>query len=109
MTVSNIAARAKGEHWRGASFSPRDAFAGYIQRFGHHWVETRTPPHERTIPGPPETHRRISGARRRGRPIHSDSGRGNRPSATNGHAIHMGAINVHEWISSQKGGAFLRS
>lgn len=37
-TVRN---RAKGEPWRGAAYSPTDAFARYLERFGADWVETR--------------------------------------------------------------------
>lgn len=104
MTVSNIAARAKGEHWRGASFSPRDAFAGYIQRFGHHWVETRTHPTNAQFQvrlKPIDEYRALVEEAGRFILIQAEE---ITQDATNGHAIHMGAINVHEWISSQKGG-----
>lgn len=41
MTLAAVAAKAKGEPWRGAAYVPRDAYADYLKRFGPHWVETR--------------------------------------------------------------------
>jgi hypothetical protein len=41
MTLAAVAAKAKGEPWRGAAYVPRDAFADYLKRFGPNWVETR--------------------------------------------------------------------
>ena len=41
LSLKDVAAKAKGEPWRGASHVPRDAYADYLQRYGPHWVETR--------------------------------------------------------------------
>jgi hypothetical protein len=41
MTLAAVAAKAKGEPWRGAAYVPRDAYADYLKRFGLNWVETR--------------------------------------------------------------------
>ena len=41
LSLKDVAAKAKGEPWRGASHAPRDAYADYLQRYGPHWVETR--------------------------------------------------------------------
>lgn len=41
MTLAAVAAKAKGEPWRGAAYVPRNAYADYLKRFGPTWVETR--------------------------------------------------------------------
>ena len=41
MTLKDVAAKAKGEPWRGAAFVAKDAYADYLKRFGPNWVETR--------------------------------------------------------------------
>lgn len=104
IAVSNVADRAKGEPWRGASHTPRDAFAGYLQRFGPHWVETRTHPtngqYQVRLKPFDEYRARVEET---GRFIMIQAEEVTQ-NATNGRAIHMGAINIHEWIASQTAG-----
>lgn len=40
--LEKIADKAKGDPWRAPEPAPRDAFNDYLERYGPHWVETRT-------------------------------------------------------------------
>lgn len=103
MPVVGVRERAKGEPWRGESFTPRDAVAGYLERFGHHWVETRLNPtngQEQVRLKPLDEYRTRVEEAGRFLLIQAEEITTN---ATNGRAIHIGAVNIHEWIATQPG------
>jgi hypothetical protein len=103
INVTNVAARAKGEPWRGQSHRPTDAFGNYLHRYGPHWVETRRQPTN----GEPQVRLKPFGEYRTrvespGRflllPAEEIT-----HSAANRRAIHIGAINLLEWMPTQDG------
>jgi hypothetical protein len=104
ISLSSVAEKSKGEPWRGKSFTPRDAYASYLERFGPHWVETRNHPtngQPQVRLKPFDEYRATVEEAGRFLMIQAEEITQN---ATNGRAIHMGAINIHEWIASQKAG-----
>ena len=103
MNVSNVAARAKGEPWRGGSKRPADAFGNYLRRYGSDWVETRTNPTN----GEPQVRLKPLGEVRArvetaGRFLLMPAEEITH-SAANRRAIHIGAINLQEWMPTQDG------
>ncbi len=103
MPVAGVRERAKGEPWRGESFTPRDAIAGYLERFGPHWVETRQNPtngQEQIRLKPFDEYRALVEEAGRFILIQAEE---ITHDAANGRTIHIGAVNIHEWIATQAG------
>ena len=98
MTVEAVKARAKGEPWRGAAYVPRDAFADYRDRFGPHWVETRsgrTPGSTEVRLKPFDEYRALFDEAARFLMIQTEE---LTHQALDKRAIHMNAVNVAEML-----------
>lgn len=104
MALTNVANRAQGERWRSEGHTPRDAFSGYVKRWGPEWVETRLNPTNREPEvrlKPLDEYRALVEEAGRFLLIEAEEVT---QSATNGRAIHMGAINVRESLGARKAG-----
>lgn len=103
MNVSNVLARSRGEPWRAGSHRPVDPFRDYLRRFGHDWVETRRNPTNsetqvRLKPfGEYRAQLEVAG-RFLMLPAEEIT-----HTAANRKAIHIGAVNLHDWIPTQDG------
>jgi hypothetical protein len=102
MSLKSVADRAKGEPWR-AGLRPRDAFAEYLRRHGPTWVQTRNNPTNgvREVRLKPYDEFRAL-VEERGRFLLIESEELTQESGDR-HQIHIGAINLHEALPSQKG------
>ena len=102
ISLKSVADRAKGEPWR-AGLRPRDAFAEYLRRHGPTWVQTRDNPTNgvREVRLKPYDEFRAL-VEERGRFLLIESEELTQESGDR-HQIHIGAINLHEALPSQKG------
>jgi len=103
LSLEAVAARAKGEPWRGGSQTPRDAYADYLKRFGPHWVETRLgsePGSTEVRLKPFDEYRSLFDEPGRFLLIESEE---ITHQARNKRAVHMNATNVIELIKPRDG------
>ncbi len=101
--VAKVAAKAKGEPWRGAAHRPTDAFGDYLRRFGPGWVETRPNPtngEPQVRLKPFDEYRALSEEAGRFLMIQAEE---ITHQAKNDRAIHIGAVNLLEHIATQDG------
>lgn len=103
INLTNVAARTKGEPWRGRAHAPADAFGNYLRRYGTNWVETRRHPTN----GEAQVRLKPLGEVRA---LVESAGRflmlpaeEITHSAANRKAVHLGAINLIEWMPTQDG------
>ncbi|MBL9173696.1 MAG: hypothetical protein JNL10_09195 [Verrucomicrobiales bacterium] len=103
INLTNVAARARGEPWRGRAHPPADAFGNYLRRYGPAWVETRSNPTN----GEPQVRLKPLGEVRArvevaGRFLMLPAEEITH-NAANRKAIHIGAINLLDWMPTQDG------
>ena len=103
MDATNVAAKARGEPWKAAGQTPTDALGRYLRTFGTNWVETRSNPTN----GEPQVRLKPfdeyrSRVEEAGRFLLIQAEELTH-AADNGRALHLGAINVAEFIPKSQG------